>query len=95
VDDSITESFRSWLRLRYSPLHQAVFDHRFDGGDTSDLLGSHNLTSYRLKKIVKDIKDAARAFARNDPEFLRSVMQALEKAGLTMTKRLSVLVGAK
>ena len=93
VDDSIIESFRSWLRLRYSPLHQAVFDHRFDGGDTSDLLGSHDLTSYRLKKIVKDIKDAARDFARKDPEFLQMVIRAFSLEQVTMTRRFGA-VGA-
>jgi hypothetical protein len=94
VDDSIIESFRAWLRLRYSPLHQAVFDHRFDGGDTSDLLGSHDLTSYRLKKIVRDIKEAARDFARNDPAFLQMVMRAFSTEAETMKTRFGA-VGAK
>jgi len=86
-DESIVDGFRSWLRLRYTPLHQAIFDHRFDGGDTSELVGTHDLTSYRLKKIVKDIKDAAKDYARNDPELLQMVIKAFSSEEATMTKR--------
>jgi hypothetical protein len=80
--------------LRYSPLHQAVFDHRFDGGDTSELVGTHDLTSYRVKQIVKDIKEAAKDYARNDPELLRMVMMAFASEEATMKKRFG-MAGAK
>lgn len=87
ADDGTLDHFRSWLRLRYSPLHQAVFDHRLDGGDTSDLVGTHNLTGYSIKKIVRDIKEAAKDFARNDPELLQMVLKAFSSEEATMSKR--------
>lgn len=87
ADDGTLDHFRAWLRLRYSPIHQAVFDHRLHGGDTSDLVGTHRLTGYSIKKIVRDIKEAAKDFARNDPELLQMVMKAMETESLTMTKR--------
>lgn len=87
ADDGTLDHFRSWLRFRYSPLHQAVFDHRLGGGDTSELAGTHDLTGYRIKKIVREIKDAAKEFARNDPELLQMVIKAMETESATMVKR--------
>lgn len=94
VDDGTLDQFRSWLRLRYSPIHQAVFDHRLDGGDTAELVGTHDLTGYRIKKIVRDIKEAAQDFARNDPELLQMVTRALSSEAETMKRRFGA-VGAK
>lgn len=80
--------FRSWLRLRYGAVHERVLDHRLDGLNSGDLIGTPGVeTSYKLKRIVREIKEALKAFARNDPEFLRMVMQAFSSEAETINKR--------
>jgi hypothetical protein len=93
VEDGTLDSFRAWLRLRYSPLHQVVFDHRLDGGDTAELVGTHDLTQYRIKQIVKDIKNAVRDYARNDPDLLQMVLKAFSSEAMTMTRRFGAVGG--
>lgn len=88
VSDATITHFRAWLRLRYGPVHERVFDHRLDGGDTGELLGKPGLeTSYKLKRVVREIKEAVRDFARNDPELSRMVVQAFSDEDVTMKKR--------
>jgi len=95
ASDATTNHFRSWLRLRYGAVHDRVVYHRLDGGDTRELLGSPGLeTSYKLKKVVREIKEAVRAFARNDPELLQMVVQAFSNEDVTMRRRFG-FVGAK
>ena len=95
ASDATTNHFRSWLRLRYGPVHERVFHHRLDGGDTRELLGSPGLeTSYKLKKVVREIKEGVRDFARNDPELLQMVVQAFSNEDVAMRKRFGA-VGAK
>ncbi len=88
ASDATINHFRAWLRLRYGAVHQRVFDHRLEGGDNRELLRQPGTeTSYQLKKVIREIKEAVRDFARSDPELLRIVMQAMEKEEVTMQKR--------
>ena len=87
IDDLVIE-FRAWLRLRYGVTAQQVFDHRLAGGDSKELIGIPGIeTSYKLKKIVQQIKDAAREYGSRDPEFLSMVERAFAEESETMARR--------
>ena len=87
IDDLVIE-FRAWLRLRYGVTAQQVFDHRLAGGDSKELIGIPGIeTSYKLKKIVQQIKEAAREYGSKDPEFLSMVERAFAQESETMARR--------
>ena len=87
IDDLVHE-FRAWLRLRYGVTAQQVFDHRLAGGDSKELIGIPGIeTSYKLKKIVQQIKEAAREYGSRDPEFLSMVERAFAQESETMARR--------
>ena len=87
IDDLVHE-FRAWLRLRYGVTAQQVFDHRLAGGDSKELIGIPGIeTSYKLKKIVQQIKEAAREYGSKDPEFLSMVERAFAQESETMARR--------
>ena len=87
IDDLVHE-FRAWLRLRYGGTAQQVFDHRLAGGDSKELIGIPGIeTSYKLKKIVQQIKEAAREYGSKDPEFLSMVERAFAQESETMARR--------
>ena len=87
IDDLVHE-FRAWLRLRYGVTAQQVFDHRLAGGDSKELIGIPGIeTSYKLKKIVQQIKEAARDYGSKDPEFLSMVERAFAQESETMARR--------
>lgn len=86
--DDLIDEFRNWLRARYGEVAVRVFDHRLDGGSTADLLGEPGTkTSYKLKKVVASIKDAAREYSARDPELFRMVARAFDDEALTMRRR--------
>jgi len=86
--DDLVHDFRLWLRLRHGVLAQQVFDHRLAGGDSKELIGIPGVeTSYRLKKIVQQIKEAAREYGSRDPEFLSMVERAFAQESETMARR--------
>lgn len=84
---SVVEEFRDYLRNTLGPVAVTVFDHRLAGQDTKELIGSQGITSYRLKKIVGEIKEAARRFAGRDQDFRNMVRAAFERETRTMEKR--------
>ena len=87
IDDLVHE-FRAWLRLRYGVTAQQVFDHRLAGGDSKELIGIPGIeTSYKLKKIVQQIKEGAREYGSRDPEFLSMVERAFAEESETMARR--------
>ena len=95
ADTATTSQFRAWLKLRYGPDHERVFDSRLDGVDAKTLIGTPGIaTSYRLKRIVREIKDAVRNYGSRDPDFLAMIERAFATEAATMTRRFGV-VGAK
>ena len=67
---------------------QQVFDHRLAGGDSKELIGIPGVESnYRLKRIVQQIKEAAREYGSRDPEFLSMVERAFAEESETIKKR--------
>ncbi len=85
--ESVVEEFRDYLRSELGETAVLVFDHRLDGGDTKELIGQGIETSYRLKRIVADIKAAARKFAARYPEFFNMVEKAFRDEARTMARR--------
>lgn len=84
----LVHDFRAWLRLRYGVTAQQAFDHRLAGGDSEELIGIPGIeTSYKLKKIVQQIKEAAREYGSKDPEFLSMVERAFAQESETMARR--------
>ncbi len=65
-----------------------VLDQRLDGGDTKELIGKQGLeTSYRVKQVVGQVKDALKTFSRDQPEFRNMVQKALEDEANTLERR--------
>jgi hypothetical protein len=86
--DSLVDDFRDYLRTELGPAAVTVLDQRLNGEDTKELIGQQGIeTSYRLKKIVQEIKEAAKRFAVGNPEFHHMVTMAFEKEARTMEKR--------
>ena len=84
----LVHDFRAWLRLRYGVTAQQAFDHRLAGGDSKELIGIPGIeTSYKLKKIVQQIKEAAREYGSRDPDFLSMVERAFAEESETIKKR--------
>jgi len=84
----LIDDFRDFLRSELGPVAVTVFDHRVAGDDTKELIGKQGIeTSYRLKQIVADIKEAARRFAGRDQDFHNMVQKAFDKEAQTMRKR--------
>jgi len=86
TDSGVIDHFRTYLRTTLGETAVSVFDHRLAGEDIKELIGQ-DLTSYRLKKIAAEIKDAARRFASGDDDFSNRVQRAFDKEGRTMEKR--------
>ena len=85
---SLVDEFRDFLRSQLGPAAVTVLDQRLIGGDTKELIGQQGIeTSYRLKKLVSDIKEAAKRFAMGNPEFQSMVQNAFERESRTMEKR--------
>ena len=89
-DSEMIDDFRSFLLDQHGPAHLAVFDQRIEGGESKALIGSDGIqTSYRLKKITQEIKQALRRFANGDSAFRRLVDRAMQDESETMTRRFS------
>lgn len=80
-------NFFAWLRLRRGPESVAVLQHIMDGGDVKDLVGQDGMTSYRVKKLVRELKGELLAYGERDPELLQRVKKALEKQEEVLRKR--------
>jgi hypothetical protein len=87
-DESLISDFRNYLQTELGPVATAVFDQRLAGQDVKDLIGQQGIeTSYRLKKIVAEIKDAAKRFAAGKPDFRNMVQKAFEDEARTIARR--------
>lgn len=91
-DGTIIEKFRNLLQTRFGDLAVAIFNARLEGRQTKDLVGLPELdrpSRHVVKRVVQEIKTAARDFAQrsNDPEFLRRVERLLDAEAATVARR--------
>lgn len=64
MDSGFIEGFRLYVLRELGMDALRLLDHRLDGRDTKDLLGSRGFeTSYRLKAAVRSLKQAHAAYA--------------------------------
>lgn len=80
-------NFLAWVELRLGKQAVDVLNHILNGSDVKELVGKDGLTSYRVKKIVKQLKDELVAFGERDPELLFKVKSALAREELTLSRR--------
>ncbi len=80
-------NFLAWVKLRLGDEALDVLNHILDGNDVKELVGKNGLTSYRVKKLVKQLKEELVAFGERDPELLYMVKSALAREELTLSRR--------
>ncbi len=86
--DEILTRFRNHVQNLVGPAGVTVLDQRLNGADTKDLIGKQGLeTSYRVKQVVAQVKDALRTFSKDMPEFRNMVQKALEDEANTLERR--------
>jgi hypothetical protein len=85
--EEAVKNFLAWVELRLGKQALAVLNHIVDGNDVKELVGKDGLTSYRVKKIVKELKDELVAFGERDPDLLFKVKSALAREELTLSRR--------
>ena len=91
-DGTIIEKFRNLLQTRFGDLAVAIFNARLEGRQTKDLVGLPELdrpSRYVVKRVVQEIKTAARDYAQrfDDPDFLRRVERLLDAEAATVARR--------
>ena len=91
-DGTIIGGFRNLLQTRLGDLAVAIFNARSEGQQTKDLVGLPELDRpgrYVVKRVVQQIKTAARDYAKRlgDPEFLRRVEGLLDAEVATVARR--------
>jgi len=90
-DEELIERFRRKIQEELGWVALAVFDARMEGEDTKSLVGQSELdyaTSYRVKKIVQQIKSLAREFG--DEEFRAMVDRAMDFEKGVMDRRFGI-----
>jgi hypothetical protein len=88
--DDLIHEFRLWLRARYGEVAVKVFDHRLEGGDTSELVGEKGLeSSYKVKEAVKTIKNAAAEYFQRNPALFRNIQKVFDREQRTLNQRFS------
>ncbi len=86
--DELLARFRNHVQNSVGSAGLIVLDQRLDGGDTKALIGRQGLeTSYRVKQVVGQVKDALRTFSKDMPEFRNMVQRALEDEANTLDRR--------
>lgn len=86
-DEAVIERFRALLRSSLGDAAVGVLDHRMKGGETKELIGNPGTeTSYRLKLVVRNIKNAARRFAANEPDLAALVGRVFSQEEAPMTR---------
>lgn len=87
VHDASLEEFKRFILKRLGKEAVDVLQHLLDGGEAKDLVGKQGLTSYRVKKIVRELKEALVAYGASDPEFAWRIKRAVTAERNTLTKR--------
>ena len=91
-DGTIIEKFKPFLQTRHGDLAVAIFNARLEGRQMKDLVGLPELDRpgrYVVKRVVQEIKTAARDFAQamDKPEFLWRVERLLNAESATVARR--------
>jgi len=92
--DELIDAFRDFLRDRHGEAAVEVLNQRLRlaNADTKDLVGRPGLESaYKVKKVVQAIKQAAREFAADDPQFLAMIERAMQDETRTLQKRFAAV----
>ncbi|NQU22476.1 MAG: hypothetical protein HQ567_14460 [Candidatus Nealsonbacteria bacterium] len=84
--EDLIGGFRELIQQRLEPPALQVFDTRLAERPIKDMVG---LSSYSVKKAVRQIKRLAMSYARElgDPGFLRQIERLMEKEAATVEKR--------
>lgn len=85
--EDVIAKFKAWVQLRLGRTAAEVLDHISLGGEVKELVGQDGLTSYRIKKIVRDLKAELLVFGKDDPDMLQRVRQLLAQEEEVLNKR--------
>lgn len=86
-NDRSLEEFKRYVQGRLGDEAVRVLQHLLDGGEAKELVGKDGLTSYRVKKLVRDLKEALVAYGADDPEFAWRLKRAITAERSTLQKR--------
>ncbi len=86
--DELLTRFRNHVQNLVGSAGVMVLDQRLNGADTKELVGKQGLeTSYRVKQVVSQVKDALKTFSKDQPGFRNMVKRALEDEANTLERR--------
>ena len=88
----LIQNFRRLVKNQIGDLGLSVLDARLARQELKSLVGDPELgspTRSVLRRIVREIKDLAKDFAKNDPGFLRQIERAVGREAVTASKRLA------
>lgn len=85
-NDSL-EEFKRFVNGRLGSEAVVVLNHLVDGGEAKELVGSQGMTSYRVKKTVRELKDALIAYGATDQDFAQRIKRAVTLERQTLQKR--------
>ncbi|TWT62846.1 hypothetical protein Pan54_35920 [Rubinisphaera italica] len=86
LSQTLVDEFRDYLRLRAGNEAVQVLDARLSNVRMKDLSSEFG-SSYRVKEIVKILKQTATEFAADDPEYFELVQKAMEEDEEKVGKR--------
>lgn len=86
-DIGLITAFRDSLRRQFGDDHVSVFDTRMAGNAIRGLAGENGISFFRLKKIVRDLKEFVKGWGKDD-ECLQQAIASMEaQESLTLAKR--------
>ena len=86
LSQTLVDEFRDYLRLRAGDEAVQILDARLSNVRMKDLSSEFG-SSYRVKEIVKVLKQTAAEFAADDPEYFELVRKAMEEDSEKVGKR--------
>ena len=86
-DTALLDLFTTHLRNTVGDQAAWLFQQLTHGVEKRELVGMHNLTSYRVKSLVSRIKRELLAFSHDDPVFAAQVRKMLGEEELTFQRR--------
>ena len=86
-DTALLDLFTTHLRNTVGDQAAWLFQQLTHGVEKRELVGMHNLTSYRVKSLVSRIKRELLAFSHDDPVFAAQVRRMLGEEELTFQRR--------
>ena len=94
--EDLIQDFRKLVKNSLGQIGLGVLDARLARQELKSLVGDPALgipNRSTLRRIVREIKDLAKVFAKNDPGFLRQVERAMGREQETVGKRLAAAKG--